>query len=270
MQHNQNLQEALTAPDGPTIPGKRTGTAVQFIYQCRPAKNWVKGEAMQDTTFDLLREASVSTITQVLERLGISRTFLTGVSPRTSSVKMVGRARTLRCVPVRGDVLTAQRESAAAAPHRMAFDGVGTGEVIVIEARGVLEAAVLGDLLAGRAAMAGAAGIVTDGAVRDSTQLDRYGLPIFASGFQAATFSTQHIGLDVNVPIACAGVLVLPEDVLVSDGEGVVCVPAGVADHVAAEAAQQEQRDVLARQELFRGSPLADSYPEQNSAPLQR
>jgi regulator of RNase E activity RraA len=103
--------------------------------------------------------------------------------------------------------------------------------------------------------------VVTDGCVRDVPEIATLDLPVYAGAAHAGVFGTQHLAADINVPIGCAGVLVMPGDLLVGDAEGVVVVPAGVADEIAARAAAQEKMDVFLREKISQGVPLARAYP---------
>src|SRR5829696_9172916 len=113
----------------------------------------------------LLADISVGTLVLQLERLGFPNTFITGVVPLTPARRFIGRARTLRCVPMRPDVLAQRRQDRNADPHRVAIEGIGPGEVLVVDARGDRQAAVMGDLLAARIKGAGGVAVVTDGCV---------------------------------------------------------------------------------------------------------
>jgi regulator of RNase E activity RraA len=154
-----------------------------------------------------------------------------------------------------------QRRSGAPTPHRQAIDGVSPGEVLVIDARGSRAAAVAGDVLATRVHAAGGAAIVTDGCVRDLPGLARVDLPVYAAGANATLFSTHHLGIAVNEPVACGGVLVLPGDLVVGDAEGVVVVPARLEAEVARLARDQEDLDAFSVEQIRRGVPLARAYP---------
>src|SRR5262249_52274276 len=157
-----------------------------------------------DEVLAQLHKVSVATLYQILNRLGFQRTYLTGVSPRTSVQRFVGRAFTMRCLPVREDVMRAQ--TPATSLHRRAFETINPGQVLVIDARGELSAGVLGDVLATRLVTRGGVGVVTDGAVRDLAAMQEVGLALFARGVHTASFGQAHFVSDLNVPIQCAGV----------------------------------------------------------------
>jgi regulator of RNase E activity RraA len=203
------------------------------------------------------------TVDYVLEtRLNLRNCFMSGqVRPVTSVTRFAGRARTLRTVPTRPDVVEAQRAGRLVNAHRKALDEPEPGDVLVIDARGVTDAAVMGDVLCSRFKAAGGIAVVTDGCVRDLPGLEKIEFPIFAAGVHAATFGNRHIGIEVGGPIACGGVLVMPGDLLVGDEEGVVVVPAHLEQQVADLARAQDDMDNFSLGKIREGVPLARAYP---------
>lgn len=207
-----------------------------------------------DEVLATLRGVSIPTISIVLRRLGYASTFLSGVAPRTPAQSFAGRAFTGRTLPIRKDVLSTPL-------HRQAFETIEAGDVLVIDARGEAGARVTGDILATRLKARGAAALVTDGAIGDLAAMQTIGLPVYSRGLTPVTFGEVHVMADLNVPIACAGVLILPGDVLVGDPEGVIAVPQAVAAQVAEEGAEAERRDAFSRSRVEAGSSLAEAYP---------
>jgi len=203
------------------------------------------------------------TVDYVLEtRLSMRNCFMSGqIRPVTSVRRFAGRARTMRTVPTRPDVVEAQRSGRIVNAHRKSLDEPSPGDVLVIDARGVLDAAVMGDVLCSRFQAAGGVAVVTDGCVRDLPGLERLDFPVFAAGVHAATFGNRHIGIEINVPIACGGVLVMPGDFLVGDEEGVVVVPAHLEQQVAELARAQDDLDNFSQEKIREGLPLARAYP---------
>lgn len=194
-------------------------------------------------------------------RLGIRGCFMSGVKSTTPACRFAGKARTLRCLPPRTDLVKAQRDRAEVSPHRAAIDSICEGEVLVIEARGELEAAVAGDVLAARVKAAGGVGIVTDGAVRDLPGLRALNFPIFSAGVHASTFSNRHLAVAVDVPICCGGVTVEPGDTLVGDEEGVALVPNSVMAVLPDMTQEQEALDDFSLKKIAEGMPLARAFP---------
>jgi RraA family protein len=108
--------------------------------------------------------------------------------------------------------------------RRIAMDMAGPGDVLVVDARGAMGYAVLGGKLAGNLKRQGLAGVVIDGVVRDWQEIQGHGLPVFCRGFTMAASPKTGPG-EVNVPVACGGVVVQPGDVIVGDANGVIVVP---------------------------------------------
>jgi regulator of RNase E activity RraA len=210
---------------------------------------------------ETLASLPVGTLVMNLDRAGFTNCFMKGVAPMTPERRFVGRARTLRCLPTRPDVVAAQKTAGKPTPHRVAMDGISPGQVLVIEARGELGAAVMGDLLAARIKAAGGVAAVTDGCVRDVPALGQIGLPVYAAGANATLFANRHVAMAIDEPVACGGVLVMPGDVLVGDAEGVVVIPAQLAPSIAKAALEMEELDAFLLEKIRQGEPLARAYP---------
>jgi 5-oxopent-3-ene-1,2,5-tricarboxylate decarboxylase/2-hydroxyhepta-2,4-diene-1,7-dioate isomerase len=202
---------------------------------------------------------SSATLAHQLQRRGIRSTFLSGLKPVRDGQQMIGVAHTLRYVPMRED-LQAQLMGGQNAQRR-AVESLAPGEVLVIEARGEADAGTIGDIYVRRAMRRGAAGVVTDGALRDTPAIRAMDLPVYHRASHAATFGRLHLPLDHQLPIACAGVTVLPGDVVVGDGEGVVVVPAALAAEVAADAVQQELEEEWAAERVEAGESTEGTFP---------
>ena len=214
---------------------------------------------VSDEVLAKLKDVSIPTISGILRRLGYPNTFLSGVTPRTPSQNFAGRAVTARALPTRKDVAATQ--AGAASLHRRAFETIETGDVLVIDARGDVGARVTGDILATRLRYRGAAALVTDGAIGDLAALQAVGLAVYSRGVTPVSFGELHVMADLGVPISCAGVLVMPGDVLVGDPEGVIAIPQGVAAEVAEAGIEAEQRDAFSRSKVEHGHTLAEAYP---------
>ena len=206
---------------------------------------------------------TTGTIIYVLEtRLNMRGCFLSGqIRPVTSATRFAGRARTLRTLPTRADIVEAQRSGKLVNAHRQSLDEAQAGDVLVIDARGVTDAACMGDVLGARFQAAGGVGVVTDGCVRDLPGLVKLDLPVFAAGVHASTFGNRHVGISVGEPIACGGVLVMPGDIIVGDEEGVAVVPAHLEEEVARLAQTQDRLDNFSLLKIKEGVPLKRAYP---------
>lgn len=213
---------------------------------------------------DLLQAVSVSAIAFVMERQGHRSTFMKGVAPidSPSPTRMVGKARTLRTLPWREDIAAEQRlKGEGRSPHRAAFDLAEDGEVLVIDARGSQDAAVAGDLLIQRLKAVGAKGLVTDGCIRDVGGVRGLEFPVFSAGINSTSFRSRHVAVDINVPVACGGVLVRPGDYVLGDSEGVAVVPEHIAYEIATLAMERERLDEFIDTKLKQGEPLSRVFP---------
>jgi regulator of RNase E activity RraA len=218
--------------------------------------------------FATLRVPGTATIWSALARRGLRNTFMTGVRPLKTGERMVGQAFTLRYIPAREDLDWTGTLDNLTDPQRIAVERVGPGDVLVIDARGDVRAGSLGAILATRMRVRGAAGVVTDGAFRDSPAIAECGMPAYARAAHAATNKTIHHPVDVQLPIGCGGVAIFPGDVLVGDDEGVVVIPRHLAAEVAQEAAAQEQREDFIMEKIRGGASIVGVYPP-NEATLE-
>ena len=206
-----------------------------------------------------LASVSTATLTHQLQRRGIRNAFLSGLRPIKDGQRMVGSAHTLQYVPLRED-LQPQLSSGQNAQRR-AIEALTADEVLVIDARGEPDAGTIGDIFVSRAIALGAAGVVTDGTLRDTPAIRALDLPVYHRSSHASTLGRLHMPLDHQVPIACAGVTVMPGDHVVGDGEGVVVVPAALAVEVAADAVQQELEEEWALERVAAGESTVGVFP---------
>ncbi|MDQ3808810.1 MAG: ribonuclease activity regulator RraA [Chloroflexota bacterium] len=210
---------------------------------------------------ELARATTTATLSSQLQKRGFVHTFMHGVLPLRPDLRLVGYAFTLRYIPTREDLERSGEFDNRTNQQRVAVESVGPEDVLVIDARGDTRAATLGNILATRIMRRGAAGIVTDGAFRDTPAIRALDLPTYASG-QSPHVSTQvHHPQDINVPIGCGGVAVLPGDVVVGDGEGVIVIPIGLAEDVVRAAYEQEQREEFILSKIESGSSILGVYP---------
>ncbi len=206
-----------------------------------------------------LTAVGVATLSSQLRSRGLHHVTIDGIRPMHPGTRLVGVARTLRFVPLRED-LFAQRGGGYNAQKR-AFDALEEGDVLVIEARGETGSGTLGDILAIRAAAQGAAGIVTDGGVRDWDAVAAVGLPVYAAGAHPAVLGRKHVPWEADVAVGCGGTTVEPGDVIVGDADGVIVLPRALAAEVAAAAAAQEEKDAFVAAQVAAGHPVKDLFP---------
>jgi 2-keto-4-pentenoate hydratase/2-oxohepta-3-ene-1,7-dioic acid hydratase in catechol pathway/regulator of RNase E activity RraA len=214
--------------------------------------------SLSDEAKAALRKVSTATLTVQLRKHGIRNTFMQGLRPTRPDLRLLGYAHTLRYVPLREDVRDAQKGLNA---QRQAIESISPEEVLVIEARQNPGAGTIGDILVARALARGAAGIVTDGGLRDSPTVADLDIPTYYQAPHAAVLGLIHHPLESNVPVACAGTLVMPGDIVVGDAEGVVVVPAALAEEVARDALEQELEEAFAFERVQAGESTVGLFP---------
>lgn len=208
----------------------------------------------------VLRRASTATITTIFRRRGIRNIWMP-LRPLFPGNKIVGPALTVRTVPGRDDLQPIAYEPGTRFPGHPddAIDALHPGDVLVLDGRGATDEGLFGDLLTQRVQEMGADGLVCDMAVRDAPHMAEKNLPIFCRGSVSPGGTVFNV--DVNVPIGCAGVLVIPGDLIVGDDDGVVVVPQGLAREVAEEIMLREDKDEFVRLKLAQGASLRGLYP---------
>ena len=206
-----------------------------------------------------LEAVPVAGLSGQLRKRGLNNVTIDGVRPLHPGRKIVGTAKTLRFVPGREDLFASHGGGYNA--QKRAFDAVGEGEIIVIEARGETGSGTLGDILALRAHARGAAGIVTDGGVRDIDAVAAVGIPVYSAGAHPAVLGRKHVPWDLDVTIACGGTTVQPGDILVGDADGVIVIPPAIAEEVVDAALAQEEEDAWIAEQVTAGHPVDGLFP---------
>ena len=206
-----------------------------------------------------LEQAPVAGLSAQLRKRGLDNVSIEGVWPLHPDAKVVGTARTLRFVPNREDLFASHGGGYNA--QKRAFDAVAEGEVLVIEARGETGSGTLGDILALRAHARGAAGIVTDGGVRDRDAVTAVGVPVYTSGAHPAVLGRKHVPWDADLTIACGGATVQPGDIVVGDADGVLVIPPALAEEVADAVLAQEDEDAWIAEQVRQGHPVDGLFP---------
>ena len=217
---------------------------------------------LSDTTRKRLAACSSATLSTQLFKRGFRNQVLQGVSRITPAAPtMVGEAFTLRNIPAREDLDHIGVYDNHEHPQRKAIEIAPPGSVLVIDCREDARSASAGGILLRRLEVRGVAGMVTDGGLRDTPEIAQRPFPVYCKAPSAPiSLITQH-AVESNVPIACGGVAVYPGDVVVGDGEGVVVIPHGIADEVAADCYEQEKLEEFVQLEIAAGRPLPGTYP---------
>jgi regulator of RNase E activity RraA len=217
---------------------------------------------MNESTRGKLKTVSTATLCTALFKRGLRNQFIQDVRPiNPDAGHMVGEAYTLRYIPAREDLneitVFANRDH----PQRKAVEECPPGAVLVIDSRQNARAASAGAILVNRLMVRGVAGVVTDGGFRDSPEIAQLAIPAYHQRPSAPTNLTVHQALDINVPIGCGDAAVFPGDVIVGDGDGVVVIPAAIADEVADEAVEMTAFEDFVMAQVTKGRSILGLYP---------
>lgn len=219
---------------------------------------------MNQATNELLQQlksVSTATLTSLLYKRGFRNVYLQGVKPLKPGQRMAGPAFTLRYIPSREDLDGIEVFRDRKHPQRVAIEEIPAGAVMVIDCRGDASVGSAGSILATRMQVRGAAGIVSDGGLRDAAGIAALEMPSYCAGASAPTNLVKHHALDVNVPVACGGVAVYPGDVMVGDDDGVVCIPAHLVEDVTKDAIEMERFETFVLDQVRRGQSIIGLYP---------
>jgi regulator of RNase E activity RraA len=215
----------------------------------------------------LYKHVSSATAAGDLNKLGVSDAFIQGPTPYTPGKKIVGPAATLQFMPQRGDVYAAgEYVEPETQLHRHALYGTQDGDVIVVDARGSMDSGVFGNMMLTYFVGAGGIGAVVDGCIRDFPEAPE-GMGLWLKGV-TPNFHTQTniFPYAVNVPIACSGTYVAPGDIIIADDDGVVVVPAHLAEELAELGEVHAEWEEFSRQKLEAGGDLRLYYPLSDEA----
>ena len=217
--------------------------------------------SLDQKTIDTLSQITTATITTILLKKGLRNVWLRGSRPLTpGQPRLVGRAFTLRFVPAREDLATPESWSSPIST-RAAIEAMPAGCIAVADAMGVTDAGIFGDILCARMKKRGVKGLVSDGVVRDIAGVLATGLPVWCQGTAAPASVTSLTFVSWQEPIACGGVAVFPDDVIVVDDDGAVLIPQKLVDDVVALAPEQERQEAWIMAEVEKGASLPGLYP---------
>lgn len=217
---------------------------------------------LSDATRKKYETVSTATLCTALFKRGLRNQFIQDVRPVAPKAKnMVGQAFTLRYIPAREDLNQITVFQNPEHPQRAAVEQCPPGSVLVMDSRKDARAASAGSILVSRLMVRGVAGVVTDGGFRDSPEIGELDIPAYHSRPSAPTNLTLHQALDINAPIGCGDVAVWPGDVVVGDREGVIIVPAGIADEIADEAVEMTAFEDFVTEEVLKGRSIIGLYP---------
>jgi len=212
-------------------------------------------------TIGALSNVSTATITTVLLKKGLRNVWMRGTKPiRAGQARLIGHAFTLHFVPAREDLATAESWSSPIST-RAAIEAMPDGCIAAVDAMGVTDAGIFGDILCARMARKGVAGLVTDGVVRDLAGVLGTGLPVWCQDAAAPPSVAGLTFVNWQEPIGCGGVAVFPDDVIMTDDDGAVVIPQNMVADVAAVAAEQERLEEWIMTRVQDGASLPGLYP---------
>ncbi|UPG72149.1 ribonuclease activity regulator RraA [Roseomonas gilardii subsp. gilardii] len=225
---------------------------------------------LKPETRDKLKGVSTATLATALYKRGLRQQFIQDVRPlHPMKESMVGPAFTLRYMPAREDLnqLSAFRDRGH--PQRKAVEECPPGAVMVMDSRKDARAASAGGILVTRLQARGVAGVVTDGGFRDSAEIATLDIPAFHHRPSAPTNLTLNQAIDINVPIGCGDAPVFPGDIVVGDNDGVIIIPAHLADEIADEAVEMTAYEDFVTERVRAGHTILGLYPATDEKNLE-
>ena len=209
----------------------------------------------------ILAGVSTASITTILLKKGLRNVWMRGTMPlRPGQARLVGRAFTLRFVPAREDLATPESWSSPIST-RTAIEAMPQGCIAVVDAMGVKDAGIFGDILCARMVKRGVAALITDGVVRDVEGVLGTGMPVWCDGYAAPPSVAGLTFVGWGEPIGCGGVAIFPDDIIVADQDGAVLIPQAQLDTILAEGPEQERMEAWIVNEVNNGAPLPGLYP---------
>lgn len=206
-----------------------------------------------------LESVCTATLSSQLRKRGLNNVSIDGLTSTRPEKRIVGLARTLRYVPNREDLFKAHGGGFNA--QKKAIDSVNEGEILVMEARGEKGTGTIGDILALRAQVRGAAAVITDGGVRDFAAVAAMDMPTYYSNPHPAVLGRRHIPWDTDITIACGGTTVQPGDIIVADSDGILVIPPALAEELADDSIAQEREEVFIAEMVQQGHSVDGLYP---------
>lgn len=206
-----------------------------------------------------LESVCTATLSSQLRKRGLNNVSIDGLTSTRPEKRIVGLARTLRYVPNREDLFKTHGGGFNA--QKKAIDSVNEGEILVMEARGEKGTGTIGDILALRAQVRGAAAVITDGGVRDFSAVAAMDMPTYYANPHPAVLGRRHIPWDTDITIACGGTTVQPGDIIVADSDGILVIPPALAEELADDSIAQEREEVFIAEMVQKGHSVDGLYP---------
>jgi len=206
-----------------------------------------------------LESVCTATLSSQLRKRGLNNVSIDGLTSTRPERRIVGLARTLRYVPNREDLFKTHGGGFNA--QKKAIDSVNEGEILVMEARGEKGTGTIGDILALRAQVRGAAAIITDGGGADFSAVAAMDMPTYYANPHPAVLGRRHIPWDTDITIACGGTTVQPGDIIVADADGILVIPPALAEELADDSIAQEREETFIAEMVQQGHSVDGLYP---------
>jgi len=220
---------------------------------------------IDDELLERLKLVSVSTASHTLVDMSYRNAYMQGIAPLSfpsGQRSAVGRAVTLRFIPLREDLVKQQYDRLEESPHRMALESIRPNDVLVIDTGSHMDTGVVGDIFTRRLRYLGGQAIVVDGCIRDLQRVKEVDFPVFARGVHGAAIPRTLMSVGFNEPIRCGGVPVVPGDIVLADRDGVVVIPPQCVEPIVKEArAHDELEERWIKMKLDEGASLHTHYP---------
>lgn len=209
-----------------------------------------------------LKKIGSATAAGELFNLGVTRPHMSGLNCWTKGKVVAGPALTLQCMPKRQDVTDSKEYGARGILHHMVMYPTQPGDIIVVDGRGEMEGGIFGEMMMTFFHRHGGAAVVIDGCLRDWPDMEDLDVGVWMRGVSPNHGMQNNLMFwGVNVPIACANVLVIPGDIIVADGDGAICVPVGLAPEVIKRALAKRDWEEYTRMKLQQGEHMKKYYP---------
>lgn len=199
----------------------------------------------QAATQDQLRQLRELGAATIYEAQGAQGALDSGIKPIDPTARLAGPALTVDCRPADNLML------------HYAVQKARPGDVLVVDAKGFLEAGPWGDVLTLQAMQLGIAGLLIHGCVRDANLIIELGFPVFCRGLSIKGTGKNQPGR-VNVPVTIGDVVIHPGDIIVGDRDGVVVVAQDAVDSTIAASLAREEKEAGQRRAIAQGAFTAD------------
>jgi regulator of RNase E activity RraA len=206
--------------------------------------------------------ASTATVSMQMLKRGFRNCAVSGVRPlNPNAARLVGPAFTLRYIPCREDLDKPPSPSDPPNAQRTAIEESPPGSVLVIATESNTRSGTVGDILALRLKARGIAGVLTDGAMRDTPVIGKFDFPVYCAAAAAPPSMANLRPIEVQTPVGIRGVPVYPGDIIVADEDGAIVVPRHLADEVARDSFEQERLEKFVAIRVGQGHPITGTYP---------